>query len=40
MPLRGSMVSISDVESTLWERERDAWTGGAEYYRRYLAGMC
>ena len=32
------MVSINDVESTLWERERDAWTGGAEYYRRNLAG--
>ena len=31
------MVSINDVESTLWERERDAWTSGAEYYRRNLA---
>jgi hypothetical protein len=26
------------VESTLCERDWDAWTGGAEYYRRNLAG--
>jgi hypothetical protein len=34
------MVSINDVESALWERERDAWTGGPSITAATSPGMC
>ena len=29
---------MNDVHAAVWELERGFWTGGAEYYRRHLAG--